>query len=307
MFQFRERGEAIVYALRIAKRGDCVVICGKGHEKSMAFKDYEHPWSDQNAVKNYLGRELTTSAVILAAGKGSRMHSNFPKVLHEICGRPMISYSLENLRNSKVGEIILVLSFRKNQIMKVVEGSVKIAVQKNSKGGTADAAAAAIPFVSKETKNVMVLYGDDTAFYTADTISKILETHRNSGSILTFVTLVKDDPRGLGRIIRDKNGDLAGIVEERDATEEERKIKEINDGLYVFDKEWLKANLPKVEKSPISGEYYIVELIKMAIKQGEQVTTVKLSNSLEWQGINTPEELEEAKRKMEERLKINNG
>ena len=302
-----ERGEAITYALSIARKGDTIAILGKGHEVSMAFKDYEHPWSDQDAVKNYLERDLTTSAVILAAGKGSRMHSNFPKVLHEICGRPMISYSLENLRNSKVGEIIMVLSFGKDQIMKAIEGSVKIAVQKNSKGGTADATAAAIPFISKETKNVMVLYGDDTAFYTATTISKVLETHKNSGSVLTFVTLIKDNPYGLGRIIRNKDGDLIGIVEEKDATEEERKIKEINDGLYVFDKEWLKANLPKVEKSPISGEYYIVELIKVAINQGECVTAVELPNSLEWQGINTLEELEEAKRKMEERLKIKNG
>lgn len=302
-----ERGEAVAYALSIAKPGDTVGFFGKGHETSLAFNGFEHPWSDQQAIRNYLDRDDQTAAIILAAGKGSRMHSDIPKVLHDICGRPMISYSLENLRNAKVGEIITVLSFKRDQIKRVVVGSVKLAVQKNPKGGTADAAKAGVSVVSQAAKNVMVLYGDDTSFYTANTISKVLENHKATKSVLTFVTLVKADPHGLGRIVRDANGDLISIIEEKDATEEQRKINEINDGLYVFDKIWLKANLAKVQKSPISGEYYIVELIKMAIEQGERVTAVKLPNSLEWQGINTPEELEQAKKKMEARLKGDNG
>ena len=130
-----------------------------------------------------------------------------------------------------------------------------------------------------------------------------MENHKQKKAILSFVTLIKDDPHGLGRIVRDGRGNLKGIIEEKDATDKERKIKEINDGLYVFDKKWLEKNLPKVEKSPVSGEYYIVELIKMAIDQGERTVAYTLPNSIEWQGINTPEQLAEAERKMEEKLK----
>ncbi len=298
-----ERGEAIPYALSIAKKGDTVVFAGKGHEKSMAYDGYEHPWSDFESVKNYIERKKDVSAILLAAGKGTRMNSGLPKVLHKICGRPMITYSLQHLRNAGVGEIIVVVSFKKNLVIRQIDGAVKIAVQGNPKGGTADAASSGLQRVSDETKYVMVLYGDDTAFYSPETINKVLENHKEKKAILSFVTLIKDDPHGLGRIVRDGRGNLKGIIEEKDATDKERKIKEINDGLYVFDKKWLEKNLPKVEKSPVSGEYYIVELIKMAIDQGERTVAYTLPNSIEWQGINTPEQLAEAERKMEEKLK----
>ncbi|HKC04829.1 MAG TPA: Mur ligase family protein [Patescibacteria group bacterium] len=307
-----ERGEAIAYALSIAKKGDVVAFLGKGHEASMAYsawdsssstyKGYEHPWSDRTEISNFLLRKRDVSAIILAAGKGSRMKSAKPKILHEICGRPMISYSLQNLRRAKVGEIVAVVSYRKNLVNRQIGGEVKIAIQKNSKGGTADAAASGLSFVSKEAKNVMVLYGDDTAFYTAETIDKVLSKHLDSHSKLTFITLMKDDPHGLGRIIRDKNGNLMGIVEEKDADLESRKIKEVNDGLYIFDKRWLLENLPKVKKSAVTGELYIVELIKMAIDQREKIFAYTLPTDVEWQGINTQEELEKAKAKMEQKL-----
>jgi UDP-N-acetylmuramoyl-L-alanyl-D-glutamate--2,6-diaminopimelate ligase len=298
-----ERGEAIAYALSVARKGDTVVFAGKGHEKSMSYDGWEHPWSDLESVKNFLRRKKDVSAIVLAAGKGTRMKSGLPKVLHKICGRPMITYSLQHLRDAGVGEIIVVVSFKKNLVIRQIQGAVKIAIQKDPKGGTADAAYSGLQHVSKEAKYVMVLYGDDTAFYSSETINKVLENHKNEGATLSFVSLIKDDPHGLGRIVRDKKGNLKGIVEEKDATEEERKIKEINDGLYVFDRKWLERNLPKVEKSPISGEYYIVELIKIAIDQGKKTIAYTLPNSIEWQGINTPEELALAERKMEEKLK----
>jgi UDP-N-acetylmuramoyl-L-alanyl-D-glutamate--2,6-diaminopimelate ligase len=298
-----ERGEAIALALTLAKPGDIVGIFGKGHEKSLAYKGFEHPWSDRDAVVNFLDRDETVSAIVLAAGKGSRMHSKLPKILHEICGRPMIAYSLQNLRNSKVGEIITVLSFKRNFVERRINGAVKVAVQENPKGGTGDAALAGLKKVSGKASEVMVLYADDTAFYSPGTISSVLEIHKKNRSTLTFITLVKDDPKGLGRILRDGKDNVTGIVEEKDATEEQRKIKEINDGLYVFDRKWLEENLPKVQKSPVTGEVYIVELIKTAIDQGKTVIAHKLPNTIEWQGINTPEELAKAEEKMKEKLK----
>lgn len=297
-----ERGEAIAYALSVAKKGDTVAFFGKGHERSMAYKGYEHSWSDQDEIRNFLHRDKSVSAIILAAGKGSRMKSVKPKILHEICGRPMVSYSLQNLRRAGVGEIVGVVCYRKNLVIKQIGGLVKIAVQKNPKGGTADAASYGLSLVDENVKKVMVLYGDDTAFYSPSTINGVLNEHDKNNSVLTFITLVKQDPKGLGRIVRDKNGDLLGIVEEKDATDAQRKINEVNDGLYVFDKKWFIENLAKVKKSSVTGELYIVELIKMAIDQKQKVIAHQLLTDVEWQGINTQEELKLAEEKMKERL-----
>jgi UDP-N-acetylmuramoyl-L-alanyl-D-glutamate--2,6-diaminopimelate ligase len=297
-----ERGEAIAFALSLAKKGDIVAFLGKGHEKSISFEGFEHPWSDRKAIETYLQKDKEISAIVLAAGKGTRMRSNYPKVLQKICGRPMIAYSLENLRAAKVGDITAVISFKRNIVKKYIQGAVKTAIQKNPKGGTGDAVRTGLPNISKEAKSVMVLYGDDTAFYTPQTISKILELHEKNNNTLTFITLIMDNPLGLGRIVRDGKGKVVEIVEEKNATTEQRQIKEVNDGLYIFNRDWLEKNIDKLVKNSLTGEYYINELIREAILN-EKVMTYTLPDDNEWQGINTPEELAKAKAKMEERLK----
>lgn len=302
-FRIAERGEAIAYALSICRRGDTVVVLGKGHEKSMAYGGYEHPWNDVEEIENYLNRKKNISAIILAAGKGTRMKSDLPKVLHPICGRPMIAYSLQNLRRAKIGEIVTVVSYRKNIVVKEIGGEVKIAFQKNSRGGTADAINAGVRFVSEGIGTVVVMYGDDTAFYSPGTINKVIDYHKRTNATLTFVTLLKDNPSGLGRIVRGTNGDLVAIVEEKDTTPDEKRIKEINDGMYIFDKEFLMKNIPNVKKNPITGELYVNEVIKMAIDQKKKISIYRLPDALEWQGVNTPEELENARKIMEEKLK----
>jgi len=296
-----ERGEAIAHALSVVKRGDCVAILGKGHEKSMAYEGYEHPWSDQEMVNNYLNSEKDISATVLAGGKGSRMKSHLPKVIRKICGRPMILYTLENLRRAGISDITVVVSYRKNLVIKEVQGSVKFAYQKNPKGGTADAAKVGFGEVNPKSKTLVVINGDDSAFYKAETIKNILQIHKERERKLTFVSLMKDDPTGLGRIIRGKNGLITNIVEEKDATSEERKIKEINDGLYVFERSWFEKNISKVKKSP-QGEFYLVDIVKLAIDQGDRMATYTLPNDDEWQGVNTQEQLDEANKKMEKRL-----
>lgn len=296
-----ERGEAIVYALSIAKKGDVVGFFGKGHEKSMSYKGFEHPWSDKEAIDNYLNMNNKISAIVLAAGKGTRMKSAKPKVIHEICGRPMIAYTLENLRKARIADITTVVSFKKNLVINKIKGAVKIAVQKNPKGGTADAAKVGYNLVSKKSEVLLVINGDDSAFYTPETIQKIIKMHLERERKLTFVSLMKENPTGLGRIIRGKNGLIVKIVEEKDATEQERKIKEVNDGLYVFDRKWFSENIDKVKKGS-QGEYYLVDLIKLAIDEGERMATYTLPNDDEWHGINTSEQLAEAEVKMRQRI-----
>jgi UDP-N-acetylmuramoyl-L-alanyl-D-glutamate--2,6-diaminopimelate ligase len=300
-YKIPERGEAIAYALSICSKGDVVAFLGKGHEKSMSYGGYEHPWQDEKIIKDYLNKNNNLSVVVLAAGKGTRMKSPLPKVLHTICGRPMIAYTLESLRSAGVGEITVVVSYKRNLVSRVIKKAVKLAIQKNPKGGTADAAKAGFEKVNPLSKIMIVINGDDSAFYKPETIKKIIDIHLERERKLTFVSLIKENPTGLGRIIRGENGLITKIVEEKDATPEERMIKEVNDGLYVFDREWFAKNIDNVKKSP-QGEYYLVDLIKMAIDQGAKMATYTLPNDNEWLGINTPEELEKARKKMEERL-----
>lgn len=301
-----ERGEAISYALSMAKKGDTVAILGKGHERSMAFDGFEHPWSDYEIIENFLNKNEDTSAIILAAGKGTRMRSFVPKVLRKICGRPMIAYTLENLRSAGVANITAVISFKRNLVRRYIQGAINLAVQKNPKGGTADAARTGFEKVPGPTKVLIVINGDDSAFYTSGTIKQIIKVHLERERKLTFVSLIKNDPTGLGRVIRGENGLITKIVEEKDATPEEKKIKEVNDGLYVFDKKWFSENINKIRKSA-SGELYLVDLVKIAIDEGAKMATYTLPDDSEWQGINTPEELEKARVKMEKRLKLFNG
>jgi len=305
-YKIRERGEAIVFAISHASPGDIVAILGKGHEKSMAYENFEHPWSDSEVVKNYLNSDLSISAIVLAGGKGTRMKSRLPKVLKEICGKPMISYTLENLRNSGIVDIVVVVGYRKNVVMREIFGAVKFAQQKNPKGGTADAAKAGIEKINGKSKILLIINGDDSAFYKVETIKKIIEIHKERKRKVTFVSLMKEDPTGLGRVVRGKNGLITKIVEEKDANEKERKIKEVNDGLYVFDRLWFEKNIGKIKRSK-QGEFYLVDIVKLAIDQGDRMATFTLSDDSEWQGVNTPEQLVLANKKMAARLdaKIN--
>lgn len=296
-----ERGEAIAYALSHAQPGDTIGIFGKGHEKSMAFGEVEHPWSDKKAAINSLRERKDIGVIVLAGGLGKRMKSDTPKVLQEIAGRPMIAFSLENLRKAQLGEIVVVVGYKKEEVIRRVGRGVKFAVQKGILG-TADAAGQGLKMISKGIKMVVVLNGDDSAFYRPETIGDVIVTHKKEGAVLTFVSLMKENPTGLGRVVRDEKGNLVGIIEEEDATDIQRRVKEVNDGLYVFDKDWLANSLPKVTKSPVSGEYYLVELVAIALKGKNKVVTYRLKNNDEWFGINTREELAAADKKMRKRI-----
>jgi bifunctional UDP-N-acetylglucosamine pyrophosphorylase/glucosamine-1-phosphate N-acetyltransferase len=190
-------------------------------------------------------------------------------------------------------------------IIKEIGRAVKFAVQKMSKGGTADAAKAGFAKISDKSKTLVVINGDDSAFYKSETVKNILRIHTERKRKLTFVSLIKNDPTGLGRVVRGENGLITKVVEEKDATETERKIKEVNDGLYVFDRSWFEDNINKVKRGP-QGEYYLVDIIKLSIDQGDRMATYTLPDDDEWQGVNTPEQLEEANKKMAKRL-ISNG
>lgn len=237
------------------------------------------------------------AAIILAAGLGKRMKSDMPKVLHHIAGKTMLSHTVDLLNKVRPRQIIIVVNPKNIAKIKESIGTNQLYAIQESPLGTADAAKAGLKIVDLQIKTVCVMYGDDSAFYKPETIANVFKTHQGSGAKITFVTLKKDNPSGLGRIMR-KNGKLMGIIEEKDATESQKRIKEVNNGLYFFEKDWLQENLTKIKVSKITGEMYLTDLIAIALKTNQKVETYMLRDTSQWHGINTPEELAAANQKL---------
>lgn len=206
----------------------------------------------------------------------------------------MILYTTELLEKLQIKPIVVVVGFAKDSVMSVL-GNRAIFVEQRKRLGTAHATQCGLKKLSSEISDVLVLNGDDSAFYTENLIEKLVKTHRSCGASLTFLTITLDDPLGLGRIIRGKNGEVLAIVEEKDATEAQKKIKEVNPACYLFKKNFLSKYLKKVKKSKITGEYYLVDLIGLAVNHKEKVEAVKMKK-IPWRGVNTEEELKEARR-----------
>lgn len=242
--------------------------------------------------------------IILAAGKGTRLSrgapSPKPKVLYEIGGKPIIIHTLEKLRRIGSVEIVIVVGHKAQDVKNAV-GEGFIFAHQEKRLGTGHAAKIGLSYASKEAENIMVLNGDDSAFYKLETIKKVVEQHISAQNTITFVTLVPDDPTGLGRILR-RNGKVVGVVEEKAATAQQKSIREVNDGLYLFRRDWFEKYLPTIKKSAV-GEYYLVDLISLAVNQGEKVEAYKLADVTEWKGVNTPEDLSEADILMKQRTK----
>lgn len=243
------------------------------------------------------------AAIVLAAGKGTRLAGGSPslkpKVLFKLAGRPMISYTLDNLKPLGLKKIIIVIGYKGRQVREIVGDNFKFATQ-TKQLGTGHAVKLGLAGVSLSITSILVLNGDDSAFYTPCTIKQVLDKHLGKGNTITFVSLEVDNPAGLGRVIRSGNK-VMSIVEEKDASNKQKKIKEVNDGLYVFRRDWLEKNISKIKKSN-AGEYYLVDLIKLATGQKEKVEAFKLYDVGEWYGVNTPSELKAADKLMRERI-----
>jgi dTDP-glucose pyrophosphorylase len=298
-----ERREAIFAAIRkIAQPGDTVVICGKGHEQSMCYEKVEHPWSDKDAVADTLLADMEKTVVVLAGGKGKRMNSESPKVIQKIAGRPMISYSLENLRKAHFGRIIVVVGYKHEIVEEYIRGAVDFALQEEPLGTGHAAKIGLKQITEKSVSDAVIMNGDDSAFYYPETINKILNLHRKKEATVTFVSILAKDPTLYGRIVRDEKGNFEGIVEEKDATKEQKEIKEVNDGLYILNLKWVKDNMDKLKKHPTTGEYYIVDFVNLALKDKKKVEVYTLTSEEEWIGVDTKEKLEIADSEKRERI-----
>ena len=232
--------------------------------------------------------------LILAAGKGKRMQSDLPKALIPLKGRHMIKHLLESVKKITDEKPIIIVGHMAPLVQKELGNTCLYTFQKEQLG-TGHAVSCAKKYCEK-TKNILVMQGDQP-FISPETIKKIIDKHITSQAKITFTTTVLPDFEewrnafiAFGRILR-KNGEVLGIQEFRDASEEERKIKEVNAGCYVFDAKWLWKNLDKIKNENAQKEYYLTDLIKIAKGENEKVETVNIKPK-EALGANTKEELE---------------
>lgn len=234
--------------------------------------------------------------IILAAGKGKRMNSSgsVNKVTLNVVGKPIIQRSIEILKAAGVKHIVVVVGFAKKSVLKLLDKDILAAEQKK-RLGTGNAIKAALKTIPKSVKFVLVLYGDDSFMYSPQTFKNLYQKHLKSGAEITFITTIKKDAFGLGRIVRDKKGNLIGIVEEKNATENQKRIKEINLGGFLFHLDFLRKNIGKISKNKVTGEYYITEMVEIALKQNLKVETFRILD-LKWRGVNTPQDLAEAEK-----------
>ncbi len=238
---------------------------------------------------------MNISAIVLAAGKGKRMNSDTAKVLHTLAGRPMVEYTLEKLKKLDLEDIIIVIGHLEELVRKSL-GDKWHYVRQSEALGTGNAVKAALPALPKDSKYVLVLNGDDSAFYKVSTLKKFIKHHIKSKAPISMIAINKPEAK-IARVIRDKNGFLKRVVEWRDYENSKEKSEEINCGTYIFEVEFLKENIGNIPLSN-TGEYYITEVLRMARKNHRRVSIFQLEDPGEWVGVNTPEELEKANQLM---------
>jgi len=235
---------------------------------------------------------MSVAAVILAAGQGTRMRSDLPKVLHPLVGRPMVLYAVEAAR--AVGDLppVLVVGHRAEEVRRVV-GDAVIYVEQREQKGTGHAVLQARDALRGRADLVLVTYAD-MPLLRAETLRDLVARQRDNRGPLSLLTLVAEDPRGFGRVVRGEGGAVAAVVEEAVATPEQLAIRELNAGVYCFDAEWLWSNLDRIPVSLPKGEYYLTDLVEMAAAQGLRVESVAVEDPTEAMGINTRVHLAEA-------------
>jgi len=237
-------------------------------------------------------------AVILAAGRGTRLNcTDCPKVMLEIGGRAIVSYTIETLFQMGFSKdrVAIVVGFEKDKIKKYF-GEGFLYAEQDEQNGTAHAAYVGMKSLPKNIKTVLVIGGDDSAFYKPETLLNFIEEHNKSGFVLSLLTAEIENTPDVGRIIRHGDGQIE-IIEKEYLTEEQREIKEISTGTFCFDREWFEEmflTMPKLRKL---GEYGLPTAVAMAREKDLPVQFVKLANPNEWFGINTPEELKEAEKR----------
>ncbi len=249
---------------------------------------------------SWRGNMSNRYAIILAAGQGTRMKSKLYKVLHPVCGKPMVQHVVDQVTSLGFEEKVAVVGFGAEIVQEQLGNQVSYVIQKEQLG-TGHAVMQAADILQNKSGTTVVLCGD-TPLLTAETIDRLLTCHAEEKAKATILTAVAEDPTGYGRIIRDNDGLVARIVEHKDASEEERSVQEINTGTYCFDNAALFAALEKVGNNNAQGEYYLPDVIEILKNNGETISAYQTPSFDETIGVNDRVALAEAETIMKRRI-----
>ena len=240
-------------------------------------------------------------AIILAAGISSRMKTNTPKVLHEVLGRPMLSYVLDACRGAGIGKIYVVIGFGGEQVKNAFADADDVVwVRQAEQKGTAHAVLCCREQLNGFDGETLVLCGDGPLIR-AETLRTIIDKHESENAAATLATAILDDPSGYGRICRSSDGNIEAIVEHNDCTDEQLKIKEVNPSYYLFNNKILFEAAAQVRPDNAKKEYYLTDAISIIIAAGRKVVAVAAMRPEETMSVNTEAQLQEIERVMQRR------
>lgn len=242
---------------------------------------------------------MKLGAILLAAGKSTRMKTAIPKVLHRLAGKPMIDYALKAVEPLSSLPPVVVVGYQGEAVQKAIGERAQFALQEPQLG-TAHAVLQAQPLLEGKVDAVLITYAD-MPLITQQTLLHLWEVQQANSGPLSLLTLVSQDSRGFGRILRDSQGNIQAIIEEAVASPEQLAIQELNVGIYCVQADWLWKALPRISLSP-KGEYFLTDLVELAVKDGLAVQTVTLSDPTEAVGINHRSHLAEAEAILRQRI-----
>lgn len=243
-----------------------------------------------------MSKPLSTSSIILAAGKGTRMKSDLPKVVHPVGGRPMVCAVVDACREAGCGRVVVVVGYKQESVREALKEygtGVEYAVQ-SEQLGTGHAVQCAAGLMSREASEagheVLVLCGDGPLIRLS-TIRAMLDRHRSTGAAATLATSVIENPDGYGRITRDASGRFKAIVEQKNCTPEQLSIREVNPSYYCFDARELFTALKGITRNAVTGEYYVTDVPELLMRAGRRVEVIEAVPPEDVLSINTPEDL----------------
>ena len=242
---------------------------------------------------------MKVSTIIMAAGQGTRMISDLPKVLHPVNGKPMILYAIQAAKEAGSEKPVVVIGNGAEEVKQTIGGDA-IFVLQEQRLGTAHAVMSAEKALAGEDGLVLITAGD-MPLLTSATLKRLIEKQTSNPGPLTMLTVHSGNPRGFGRVLRGMNGEVRAIVEEAQANAEELKIDELNVGAYCVTAGWLWQGLKKIQLSP-KGEYYLTDLVSVAVGEGKRVEAIVLENEEETLGVNNRVHLSEAERIIRRRV-----
>ena len=231
------------------------------------------------------------AVVILAAGLGTRMRSNKAKVLHKICGKPMVNYVVETAKRVAGDNVVLVVGNQADKVRQTVSkiGSFSFAYQE-AQMGTGHAVLCALPHIPEHCREVVILCGD-VPLIKADTIKALIKSHAAEKRDISVLAVELEDPTGYGRILLDTKGRVQAIVEESDATLEQKRIRLINTGIFCVKKDLLFQAVPQIKSDNAQAEIYFTDIVEIAYAEKKHIGVTVGDNHLEVTGINTIQEL----------------